>query len=270
MSNNPLEKITGKFCNCDNFSGRRDSADLICGGPSKGTCVCGQCECKPGYSGPDCSCPTSIENCLASTGKECNDAGHCECGVCMCNATLVYDGPNCEDCDTCPAKCDRNRDCVQCLAYGTGISEEKCQECPQRIILVEEEELIVNGTDPCTYKDELGCLFSFNFVMNGTMEVILVQKITSCPEGIDALWLAIGIIIGILLVGLALLLAWKIATYIYDKREYAKFLKELENARTDAVRNDYFFYLVVNNVYLFIIYGFPLKTRPFLCRVTTT
>ncbi|XP_071950753.1 integrin beta-1-like [Antedon mediterranea] len=266
---NPLEKITGKFCNCDNFSCRRDSADLICGGPSKGTCICGQCECKPGYSGPDCSCPTSIENCLASTGKECNDAGHCECGVCMCNATLVYDGPTCEDCDTCPAKCDRNRDCVQCLAYGTGISEEKCQECPQRIILVEEEELIVNGTDPCTYKDELGCLFSFNFVMNGTMEVILVQKITSCPEGIDALWLAIGIIIGILLVGLALLLAWKIATYIYDKREYAKFLKELENARTDAVRNDYFFYLVVN-VYLFIIYGFPLKTRPFLSRVTTT
>ncbi|XP_071949789.1 integrin beta-1-like [Antedon mediterranea] len=237
---NPLEKITGKFCNCDNFSCRRDSADLICGGPSKGTCICGQCECKPGYSGPDCSCPTSIENCLASTGKECNDAGHCECGVCMCNATLVYDGPTCEDCDTCPAKCDRNRDCVQCLAYGTGISEEKCQECPQRIILVEEEELIVNGTDPCTYKDELGCLFSFNFVMNGTMEVILVQKITSCPEGIDALWLAIGIIIGILLVGLALLLAWKIATFIYDKREYAKFLKELENARTDANINPLF------------------------------
>lgn len=42
--NNLEEVISGKYCECDNFSCKRDQG-LLCGGPDNGICECGYCKC---------------------------------------------------------------------------------------------------------------------------------------------------------------------------------------------------------------------------------
>lgn len=61
-SRSPLEQIYGKFCECDNFSCEWHLGEL-CGGESHGTCDCGVCLCKPGWTGSDCSCEESNAHC---------------------------------------------------------------------------------------------------------------------------------------------------------------------------------------------------------------
>ena len=47
----------------------------------------------------------------------------------------------------------------------------------------------------------------------------------------------LGVIIGIVAVGLALLLIWKLYTTISDSREFAKFEAERQNAKWDSGEN---------------------------------
>lgn len=56
-----------------------------------------------------------------------------------------------------------------------------------------------------------------------------------CPEGVNVLAIVLGVIGGIVAVGLALLLIWKLLTMIHDRREFAKFEKERKNAKWDTV-----------------------------------
>lgn len=44
-----------------------------------------------------------------------------------------------------------------------------------------------------------------------------------------------GVVAGIVLIGLALLLIWKLLMIIHDRREFAKFEKEKMNAKWDTV-----------------------------------
>lgn len=51
------------------------------------------------------------------------------------------------------------------------------------------------------------------------------------------LWVILGIIIGVFLVGLALLLIWRLLTYIHDRREFQNFEKERANATWEGGEN---------------------------------
>lgn len=66
--NNPEEVISGKYCECDNFSCERDQG-LLCGGPEHGICECGHCNCKPGWMGEDCTCRASNDTCMPPSGN---------------------------------------------------------------------------------------------------------------------------------------------------------------------------------------------------------
>jgi len=44
-----------------------------------------------------------------------------------------------------------------------------------------------------------------------------------------------GVVAGIVMIGLALLLIWKLLMIIHDRREFAKFEKEKMNAKWDTV-----------------------------------
>jgi hypothetical protein len=48
---------------------------------------------------------------------------------------------------------------------------------------------------------------------------------------------SISVIAGVILVGLALLLIWKLITEILDRKEFARFQKELNKANWDQVFN---------------------------------
>ncbi len=77
-----------------------------------------------------------------------------------------------------------------------------------------------------------------------------------CPSKSAILWMIIGIVVGILLVGLVLLLIWRLLTYIHDRREFNQFEKERENARWEAVShtnsNNNFFACFFSSLLLFL------------------
>uniref|UniRef100_A0A3Q4GGC4 Integrin beta subunit cytoplasmic domain-containing protein n=1 Tax=Neolamprologus brichardi TaxID=32507 RepID=A0A3Q4GGC4_NEOBR len=58
-----------------------------------------------------------------------------------------------------------------------------------------------------------------------------------CPSGPDIIPIVAGVVAGIVLIGLALLLIWKLLMIIHDRREFAKFEKEKMNAKWDTGEN---------------------------------
>lgn len=102
LRTNENERIYGDFCECDNFSCERHDGKL-CSGPEHGICDCGQCVCKPGWTGTDCSCQESNATCYLPDvvdGAICSGHGSCVCGVCKCDTTEEgrYSGKFCEKC----------------------------------------------------------------------------------------------------------------------------------------------------------------------------
>ncbi|KAI8489904.1 Integrin beta-1 [Branchiostoma belcheri] len=244
---NPREKVYGPFCECDNFSCDRYEG-LICGGAGRGVCDCGVCECTADWEGTACQCPAGNSSCVASNGILCNGQGLCECGVCNCFADSLYRGPTCEECPTCPGQCEVFRPCVQCEAFGTGeYDEEECKLCNPKAIIVDE---LKQGDEVtrCVFKDEDDCSFIFTYGngLDGNTE-IEVQRTKVCPEEVNILAIILGVIGGILGIGLALLLIWKLLMTIHDRREFAKFEKERMNAKWDTVGISFFVNQSINH-----------------------
>nr|ABE66386.1 truncated integrin beta1 subunit-like protein 3 [Danio rerio] len=92
---NPEERYSGRYCECNNFSCDRFN-NKLCGG--HGRCMCGQCACEFNYAGSACQCSMDTSSCLASNKLICNGHGICECGQCKCLDNCQ--GPTCEICLT--------------------------------------------------------------------------------------------------------------------------------------------------------------------------
>src|SRR5690606_10906796 len=147
----------GQYCECDNFSCDRFDGQ-VCSGPDHGTCECGTCVCKEGWTGPDCSCKVSTEDCVyPKNGKICNGKGECQCGQCVCSATKneQFTGMYCEECPTCKKLCDVYKDCVQCRIHGSGpLTPEECNNCTINPISMNELEEVTEGEELCVVWDE--------------------------------------------------------------------------------------------------------------------
>lgn len=63
----------------------------------------------------------------------------------------------------------------------------------------------------------------------------MIFVLLECPAGPDIIPIVAGVVAGIVLIGLALLLIWKLLMIIHDRREFAKFEKEKMNAKWDTV-----------------------------------
>jgi len=243
--------FTGPFCECESTSCDR-SKGKVCGGPDHGKCICDEnlhksvCKCEPAWTGPACDCPASNAACIASNGEECNGFGVCECGICKCSNTTLYSGPTCEDCPidsgqkgTCQVnKCKNSKACVQCKAFKSGnLTKEECNECPYPVQMVKDLEK-GEGIEVCRFQDDDDCMFEFvqDQLENGTY-ILYVDEDKVCPVAVNPLFIVLGVVLGILFIGLALLLIWKLLTTIHDRREFAKFEKERQNAKWDAGEN---------------------------------
>uniref|UniRef100_A0A673JTP9 Integrin beta n=1 Tax=Sinocyclocheilus rhinocerous TaxID=307959 RepID=A0A673JTP9_9TELE len=238
---NPEERYSGKFCECDNFNCDR-SNNKLCGG--HGRCECRKCICDANYTGSACDCSLDTSTCLASNKQICNGRGTCECGVCKCTDSK-FQGPTCEICPTCPGVCTEHKDCVQCRAFGTGDKKDTCEkECSyfSLIIKKKKEELPQPNDQPyinhCKERDANDCWFFFTYATknDSTVEVHVAEEL-ECPSGPDIIPIVAGVVAGIVLIGLALLLIWKLLMIIHDRREFAKFEKEKMNAKWDAGEN---------------------------------
>ncbi|XP_030631798.1 integrin beta-1-like [Chanos chanos] len=236
---NPEEEYTGKFCECDNFNCDR-SNNTLCGG--HGRCECRVCICDANYTGSACDCPLDPTPCRAKNGQICNGRGTCECGVCKCSEK--FQGPTCENCPTCPGVCADNKDCVECRAFGTGEKKDTCSRDCSNFTLIkvkDKEDLPQPNSQPflthCKERDANDCWFFFTYATkNNTIEVIVVETV-DCPAGPDIIPIVAGVVAGIVLIGLALLLIWKLLMIIHDRREFAKFEKEKMNAKWDTGEN---------------------------------
>jgi len=94
----------------------------------------------------------------------------------------------------------------------------------------------------CTFYDEDDCRYQFIYSetveKNGTVTLhVRAQEHPECPPKVFLLGIVLGVIAAIVLIGLAMLLLWKLLTTIHDRREFARFEKERMMAKWDTGEN---------------------------------
>ncbi|KAG8505085.1 Integrin beta-3 [Galemys pyrenaicus] len=229
-------KITGKYCECDDFSCVRYKGEMCSG---HGQCSCGDCLCDSDWTGYYCNCTTRTDTCMSSNGLLCSGRGKCECGSCVCIQPGSY-GDTCEKCPTCPDACTFKKECVECKKFERGdLYEEKTCSRYCRDEIEPVKELRDTGKDAvnCTYKNEDDCVVRFQYYEDSSGKSILyVVEEPECPKGPDILVVLLSVMGAILLIGLAALLIWKLLITIHDRKEFAKFEEERARAKWDTVR----------------------------------
>ncbi|XP_072524475.1 integrin beta-1-like [Salminus brasiliensis] len=239
IRDNPEERYEGKFCECDNFSCDRSSGKLCAG---HGQCVCGKCICDANYTGRACDCTTDLQPCMAKNMQLCNGHGTCECGVCKCT-NPKYQGPTCELCPSCGGVCGEHRECVKCRLKDTTESSQCPKECYFfNLRKVKKKEDLPQSNDQhniesCKEQDDDSCYIYFTYETNTSGAYVVVAETPECTSGPEIIPIVAGVIGGIVLIGLALLLIWKLLMIIHDRREFAKFEKEKMNAKWDTTQN---------------------------------
>ncbi|XP_042327153.1 integrin beta-2 [Sceloporus undulatus] len=234
-SDNPKKQIYGTFCECDNVNCELHNGQL-CGGEERGRCDCGKCKCNSGYDGSACQCKSSTDGCLNSNKSVCSLRGVCQCNTCHCNPG--YQPQYCEECPGCPSPCPRYISCVECLAFGNGPFQKNCSQACQNIIL---KDNVVSKSKPCKEKDSQNCWISYTMSqMDGEMYSVTVNPNKVCPEPPNVAAIVGGTIAGIALIGLLLLLIWRLLTELIDRKEYHRFEKEKSKAKWNDADNPLF------------------------------
>lgn len=126
--------------------------------------------------------------------------------------------------------------------YQTGPLKDSKEICAANCTFVPigEEKIIIDEEKDeqlCIFYDEDDCKFTFKYSeVNDKVEVHAQQE-RECPPKVFMLGIVLGVIAAIVLVGLAILLLWKLLTTIHDRREFARFEKERMNAKWDTGEN---------------------------------
>ncbi|XP_026534756.1 integrin beta-2 [Notechis scutatus] len=228
--------IYGSFCECDNINCELHDGK-VCGGKGRGTCDCGKCKCDAKYDGTACQCLASTKKCRNQNGNVCSLRGQCQCNTCKCNGR--YQPPFCEECPGCPSPCDRYISCVECRAFGTGPFEKNCSENCSNIIV---ENKIRPKSIECKEKDSENCWISYTmFQTDGEEQYSITFKPKrECPEPPNIAAIVGGTIAGVALIGLLLLLAWRLVAELIDRKEYQRFEKEKSKAKWNEADNPLF------------------------------
>ncbi|PIO74296.1 integrin beta cytoplasmic domain protein [Teladorsagia circumcincta] len=130
--------------------------------------------------------------------------------------------------------------CVMCQQWGTGpYNEEECGECPFTVIPVEKLPEL-NDTTACQYVDPADdCTFYYLYYYDEATDnaTVWVREHKDCPPPVPVLAIVLGVIAGIVILGIILLLVWKLLTVLHDRAEYAKFNNERLMAKWDTNEN---------------------------------
>ncbi|XP_046846829.1 integrin beta-1-A-like [Xenia sp. Carnegie-2017] len=223
-------RINGKFCECnDEFCDIADNGER-CGGVERGECKCGRCKCKPGWEGSSCSCRNITSPCVQNN-VTCSGHGKCLCGNVFVTRNILKG---------CIKGCSFYKDCVRCKIYQTGplvgTCEERCNT--SKINNVPDVKAYESRGTTCVELDEDDdCTFSYILNEGNEKVEIFAESEKRCPREEGYLLIIIGVILGIVAIGAALLLIWKLLATIQDRREFAKFEREQQNARYNTSEN---------------------------------
>ncbi|KAM4887547.1 integrin beta-2 [Thomomys bottae] len=220
-SDDPNKEIFGRYCECDNVNCERHHGQA-CGGPLRGVCACGQCQCLEGFEGSACQCSKSTEGCLNARRVECSGRGRCLCNTCQCDQG--YQPPLCEECPGCPSPCGQYLPCAECLKFVTGAYEKNCSAACGRMRLLDSP---VKGKQ-CKERGSDNCWISYTLRQRDGWDSydIYVEDDRECVEGPRVAAIVGGTVAGIVLIGVLLLVVWKALTHLSDLREYRRFEKE--------------------------------------------
>ncbi|KAG8191111.1 hypothetical protein JTE90_010035 [Oedothorax gibbosus] len=223
---NPDEKITGTYCECNNF--RCDKVDgKLCSGPDHGVCDCGKCKCLKGWTNDDCSCRNTNETCIAPNGEVCNGQGVCVCGSCRCNTGEGFYGTYCDDCSTCPGMCQELKECADCSIGKHNVLNPNCTICYLATVYELENTKVKENEKLCSFEDNNKCQFTFKYIFDENNGIKMWVKLhRECATPVDIVAIVSGVVGAVVATGLFLLMLWKALTVIHDRREWAKFEKE--------------------------------------------
>ena len=76
------------------------------------------------------------------------------------------------------------------------------------------------------------------FLQSASVRFARIVVLTECKRPLRVGLVVGSVVLGIVLIGLLILLVWRIAVFIYDRREYARFERERRNARWETVSAD--------------------------------
>lgn len=169
---------------------------------------------------------------MNQNGTICSDHGLCECGKCRCDAG--FRGALCDTCLSCPDLCEGHFNCVECVGFKQGpfndkVCKERCENVEIVPILYNEEYNLTEYHKFCILRDTSGCLIYFNIYDAGSNRSIQIKSRKRCPQRpIDPLPLGLGISGAVVVVGITLIIIWKILSLISDRMEYSKFEAEIK------------------------------------------
>ncbi|KAI1891178.1 hypothetical protein AGOR_G00162260 [Albula goreensis] len=215
----------GEYCECDDSDCPKVN-DLLCGG--HGTCNCSVCKCEGDFTGPDCGCSTLRDRCVGKDGVECNNFGNCTCNKCICEEGFFKD-----DCSELIAPCEMFRDCAVCTISNDKGGGQNCDLPCQSAELVKNDSMPEKGEFPCRYTE-----VQFEVKPEkGHIKIFYAGP----PKPLDMTMVVVGSSIsGILFVGLAIIIIYRLLLELYYRREYHSFLKEQQSAKWDETPNPLF------------------------------
>ncbi|XP_022427770.1 integrin beta-7 isoform X1 [Delphinapterus leucas] len=210
---------SGRLCECDDASCERHEG-ILCGG--FGRCQCGVCHCHANRTGRACECSGDTDNCVSHDGGLCSGHGYCNCNRCQCSDG--YYGALCGQCSGCKTPCERHRDCAECGALGTGPLAVNCSlACAHANVTLALAPTLDDGW--CKERTHDNQLFFFLAEDEAGGRVTL--RVRPPQKGSDHTQIIVlGCVGGIVVVGLGLVLAYRLSVEIYDRREYSRFEKE--------------------------------------------
>lgn len=141
--------------------------------------------------------------------------------------------------------------------------EEDCRTNCTLFTPIEVDKVEIDeskGEYLCIFYDEYDCKFKFKYREEDNKIIVVAQTERECPPKVFMLGIVLGVIAAIVLVGLAILLLWKLLTTIHDRREFARFEKERMNAKWDTVSSLSFFLKIILKLGDIHVYGiYPKK-----------
>ncbi|NIG58105.1 integrin beta-7 [Pontoporia blainvillei] len=192
-----------------------------------GRCQCGVCHCHANRTGRACECSGDTDNCVSPEGGLCNGHGYCNCNRCQC--LDGYYGALCDQCSGCKTPCERHRDCAECGAFGTGPLAVNCSlACAHANVTLALAPILDDGW--CKERTHDNQLFFFLAKDEAGGRVMLRVRPPE-KESDHTQIIVLGCVGGIVVVGLGLVLAYRLSVEIYDRREYSRFEKEQQQLR---------------------------------------